>query len=406
MTRLLALLLIAHSMEFTLASAQPAPETQPQAVPPGGAALHSSWQACTALDITTRLACFDGWAQQERERTAPAAFTANSEPKPLQAQVTGGLSAIKTEAIALAVAAPMPADQDTELPRSEGCRDRSFTVMSRFWELENGSSCDTFGIRGYRPLSLSLVYGDPINTAPSSPSADHTASIQPYQRQETRIQVSIRTKIAQGMLTPRSTDRNAPHDSLWFGYTQQSYWQIFNGPLSRPFRNTDHEPEILYVYPTTADLPAGWRVRYSGLGLVHQSNGQSLPLSRSWNRVYLMAGLEKDNRWRVTGRVWQRLPEKYNDDNPDIVSHVGRAEVAAAWDVNPRDTLSTTVRNTLVSNTLGNGSVRLEWLRTLGNPKTSGLRLHLQLFSGYGDSLVDYNRRRTVLGVGLSLVDF
>ena len=218
--------------------------------------------------------------------------------------------------------------------------------------------------------------------------------------------MSIRTKIAQGMLTPHSTDPNAPHDSLWFGYTQQSYWQLFNGPLSRPFRNTDHEPEILYVYPTTADLPGGWRVRYSGLGLVHQSNGQSLPLSRSWNRVYLMAGLEKDNRWRVTGRVWQRLPEKYNDDNPDIVSHVGRAEVAAAWDVNPRDTLSTTVRNTLVGNTLGNGSVRLEWLRTLGNPKTSGLRFHVQLFSGYGDSLVDYNRRRTVLGVGLSLVDF
>jgi phospholipase A1 len=57
-----------------------------------------------------------------------------------------------------------------------------------------------------------------------------------------------------------------------------------------------------------------------------------------------------------------------------------------------------------------NGSVKLEWLHTLsdtdGSGKPGGLQLHTQLFSGYGDSLIDYNRRRTVLGVGLSLVDW
>ena len=55
------------------------------------------------------------------------------------------------------------------------------------------------------------------------------------------------------------------------------------------------------------------------------------------------------------------------------------------------------------------GSVRLEWSQSLASGLgggTSNLRLQTQLFSGYGDSLVDYNRRRTVLTVGLSLVDF
>ena len=36
----------------------------------------------------------------------------------------------------------------------------------------------------------------------------------------------------------------------------------------------------------------------------------------------------------------------------------------------------------------------------------SSLRLHTELFSGYGDSLMDYNRQRTVLSVGLTLLDW
>ena len=36
----------------------------------------------------------------------------------------------------------------------------------------------------------------------------------------------------------------------------------------------------------------------------------------------------------------------------------------------------------------------------------SNLRLHTALFNGYGDSMIDYNHKRTVFSVGLSLVDF
>ncbi len=50
------------------------------------------------------------------------------------------------------------------------------------------------------------------------------------------------------------------------------------------------------MYPTAAQLTGGRRPRYSGTGVVHQSNGQSLPLSRSCNRVYLMTGMEPDHR--------------------------------------------------------------------------------------------------------------
>jgi len=54
-----------------------------------------------------------------------------------------------------------------------------------------------------------------------------------YIPSETRIQLSVRTKIAQGLLTQQ---QQLKRDSVWFGYSQQSNWQIFSGDLSRPFR--------------------------------------------------------------------------------------------------------------------------------------------------------------------------
>jgi phospholipase A1 len=216
----------------------------------------------------------------------------------------------------------------------------------------------------------------------------------------------VRTKVAQGLLTQ---EQPLKRDSLWFGYTQQSNWQLFSGDLSRPFRTTDHEPELTYIYPTDLALPAGWRLRYSGISLNHQSNGQPLPLSRSWNRTVLMAGMEKGQQFHVEAKWWQRLPEpSTDDDNPDIADLIGRAELAGFWRINADNTLGLTLRHSLRAN--ANGSMRLEWLQKLGDSgfagNNSGLRFHTQLFSGYGDSLVDYNRRRTVLSVGLSLVDW
>jgi phospholipase A1/A2 len=353
------------------------------------------WRECAGLADGERLACYDRWAAQQVQDPAKKSES-NQAPAPAeQAQ-----AAIITVAYPVANEAAPPVD-NADITREEACRDRQYSTLSRFWELERGSDCGTFGIRGYRPISLSVIVSDGVNRAPSSPSPGHTASAVDYQKLETRIQLSVRTKIAQGLLTPRDAEQR---DSLWFGYTQQSYWQLFNGGISRPFRTTDHEPEAIYVYPSTADLPGGWRLRYSGLGLVHQSNGQSLPLSRSWNRAYLMAGLENGRGWQLLGRVWKRAQEKTEDDNPDIVQHVGRAELLALWSLNQRHSLGATWRSALEAK--GKGSLRLDWLRTLGNPYTSTLRLHTQLFTGYGDSLLDYNRRRMVLSVGLSLVDF
>lgn len=385
---------------------------QSAAIPsaPAPTPAENHWTGCTALaDATHRLACFDRWAARQTAASATSAVAATPaaavarQPATRDDRPASG-TGLSVERLAEAAG---PVAQGIDDPTERPCSDPRSSQLSRFWELEPASDCGTFGIRGYRPLSLSWIGSDSVNKAPSSPAAGHTvATPVAYSTSEARIQLSVRTKIARGLLT----DGDAPlRDSLWFGYTQQSYWQLFNGDISRPFRSTDHEPELTYILPLEVPQRNGWRLRYGGVSLNHQSNGQSLPLSRSWNRIILMAGMEKDDRYVLTARVWARVPEKdADDDNPDISDHVGRAELAGAWNVDKTNTLALTLRHSLRST--ARGSVRLEWLRTIGSARANGepsrLRFHTQLFSGYGDSLLDYNRKRTVLSMGLSLVDF
>lgn len=341
------------------------------------------WQLCGQhADAATRLACFDRWVQEQAGATPAAPPAAVTLPAP----------------------APQEATPATRLPN---CRSGPQSVLSRFWELEDGSDCGRFNIRGYKPISLSWVQSDTVNRSPSSPTEGHSASGEtPYIVTEGRIQLSVRTKVGQGFLPVTNF---GGRDSLWFAYSQQSYWQLFTSSISRPFRTTDHEPELIYIVPTPIELPGGWQLRYSGVSINHQSNGQSLPLSRSWNRAILMAGMEKDNKFVLNGRLWNRITDGDEvDDNPGIDDLIGRAELTGGWQVNPEHTLLLTLRHSMRG--VANGSWRMEWMRTLGNdarsPNASALRLHVQLFSGYGDSLVDYNRGRTLLSVGLSLVDW
>ena len=375
----------------------------------------TAWQACLSQPDAARLSCFDGWARQQQALIDAIENKARSvETTPTRNEAASAQAAAVRGQVAEALATTQPARENgasvsgsagiVGVGLEQGCRDRQFSDLSRFWELESGSSCPTFGLRAFHPTTASVAAGDRINRLPHSSNPANSASTPiDYGRREMRLSLSVRTKLAAGLLTPEG---GTLRDSLWAAYTQQSYWQVFNGGLSRPFRNTDHLPELIYVYPTTLKLPGGWLWRYSGIGVAHQSNGQSDPLSRSWNRVYLMAGFEKDQRFSAQLRLWQRLSERSDkDNNPDLRRHIGRGDLTLGWNVDAKNTLRATYTGSL--NRYGSG--RLEWTRSLGDGwgnSFSSLRLYTAVFHGYGDSLLDYNFRRTVFSIGLSLADF
>ena len=353
------------------------------------------WQVCQAIknDTSAQLACYQQWADSQLPpNTPPAALTT------VPANLATGTP--KTEILLLP-------SLNTEAPDGKpiGCRNTQYSELSRFWELQRGTDCDTFAIRGYRPISVAFVMSGGV----SPPPRIGAGTPPDYKHAETKIQLSVRTKVAKGLFKSGEADAD-DQDSLWFGYTQQSYWQLFSPAISRPFRTTDHEPEMVYIYPHQIALPGGWNYRLSGLGLVHQSNGQSDPLSRSWNRTYLMGAAEKelgpDSNLRLQARVWNRISEAAADDNnPGIENFVGRAELTGSWQIDKANTVGVTLRHSLRSQ--ARGSTRVDWLMApTSSPNYTGLRYHVQLFSGYGDSLLDYNKRRNVLSVGLSLVDW
>ena len=179
------------------------------------------------------------------------------------------------------------------------------------------------------------------------------------------------------------------------------HWQVYNENNSRPFRATDYKPEIFLTQPVKADLPFNGRLRMLGVGAIHHSNGQSDPLSRSWNRMYLMGGAE----WgRLSGipRVWVHIKDNTSSipsDNPDITDYYGHGDIKVIYDFGKGRALSGTGRYNFEHN---NGALQLDYT----HPITEDVHGFIQLFHGYGESIIDYNKSTTAVGLGVSLNDW
>jgi phospholipase A1 len=270
--------------------------------------------------------------------------------------------------------------------------------LSRYWELDPEDRHGELRFVSYRPnYILPLHLTSRINHAPQSPT-QAAVPMPDYQRSEAKFQLSLRTKLMQ--------DAFGSGVDLWAGFTQQALWQVFNGKDSAPFRNTDYEPELMLVVPTRPSLralPGGWQWRYTQLGLAHQSNGQSDPLSRSWNRVYLAAGVEQ-TPWTFTAKLTQRMNEPIaTDNNPDLGSYRGRVELRLRW-ASGHSVASLQYNGSPLR--LHRGGLLAEWSRPIRLDQPEGLRWYVQAFSGHGETLTDYNFAQSSVGFGVMFSPF
>ncbi len=268
-----------------------------------------------------------------------------------------------------------------------------YSSLSRAYDLDKDSSIGLWKPRMHKPLYiLPLFMHDKPNHAIQSPSQNLvTNTPNDYRSAELKFQFSLKSKVAQDLF---DTDAD-----MWFGYTQQSHWQVYNEDNSRPFRATDYMPELFLTQPVKANLPFGGQLRMLGVGAIHHSNGEDDPLSRSWNRVYLMSGAEW-GKLTVVPRLWKRIKTKASskDDNPDIEDYYGYGDLTLSYDLDKGRSVSGTFR---YNPSTSNGAAQIDYIHPMDNK----VNLYVNLTHGYGESIIDYNHKDTTLGIGVMLSD-
>jgi phospholipase A1 len=243
----------------------------------------------------------------------------------------------------------------------------------------------SFAIAFYKPTYLLPYYytATPYNQV----YADNTPTGERLNNDEIKYQISFKVPVWQNIFNYPTT--------LYLAYTQLSYWQAYNNTAF--FRESDYEPEIFLANEINFHLIKDWYINFLTLGAVHQSNGFGGLLERSWNRVYVEAVSSTDH-WMVSVRPWYIIHDKtMREHNPNIADFLGYGQILIAYKYYSQ------VFSIQVRNLVEGGGRRATAEFTWSFPLTSYLNGYVQLFSGYGQSLIEYDHRTNSAGIGLAL---
>ena len=186
---------------------------------------------------------------------------------------------------------------------------------------------------------------------------------------------------------------------LHFGYTQTATWDL--GVDSRPFHDTSYRPTLFWQ----KRLDYGESMpRYLRAGYEHESNGRDGANSRSINLAYVQPAWRADfddNKSLIFAPRFYSYLDK--DENADIARYRGYADWLLRYGDESEWVLSSRVR----VGTAGHSSTQIDLSVPFRKPlfaRTGGF-VYLQLFSGYGETLLDYNQRHPAqLRAGFSIV--
>ncbi len=340
----------------------------------------ASADACVALQSNAdRLACYDALFKVPTTDVQPL-VSEREAALSLSSETDSFADKIKNNVVAVEAATFTP----------------NTSLLDSRWELSPESKLGTWQVRAYQPVYvLPAFWTSKKHEQPTSGNSQNVISpdeAMPLDSTEMKYQLSLKTKAFESIF--------GNNGDLWVGYTQSSRWQMYNSDESRPFRETNYEPEASLMFRTNYEM-FGLNGRLLGLTFNHQSNGRSDPWSRSWNRVIVNVGFEREN-FAMIVRPWFRISENAEDDNnPDIENYIGRGDLTAFYRYKDQD-FSLMLRHSLKGGDDSRGAAQFDW----NFPISGRLRGKFQLFHGYGESLIDYNHKATYVGLGVSLLDW
>ena len=272
-------------------------------------------------------------------------------------------SSLGEQEVAQNAQASEPAPKDAKLKQADLLRDKSDKNLQ-----------NALGIELYK-----FNYLLPVTYAKNIPN-DSRKSV------ETKFQISL--------AKPLFYDVFGLRESLVAAYTQTSWWQITK--KSSPFRETNYQPEIFLNFASPKYLEQ-IGVKNLKFGLLHESNGRDGTNSRSWNRAYVQGDLVYGDL-TISPRVWSVIGEK--NDNKEILNYIGHGDLRLSYKLNDQ-IFSLMLRNNLHFDKTNKGAAEISYMFPIFS---SGVYGYLQYFTGYGESLIDYDRHTDKIGLGFVIL--
>jgi len=193
--------------------------------------------------------------------------------------------------------------------------------------------------------------------------------------------------------------RAASELDLFLAFTSIIVWDIYEDSL--PILDITFQPELFYRAMSKDNA-------YSfDTGYWHNSNGKDGSASRAWDRLFVRGnylGSLLDRECVVSATAYVTLYE--SDKNGDIGEYLGNWDVDFAWRslIDPQaDDLDLLL--TLVAGRdevpFDRGQLQLGLRYRIPNARFNP-RLFAQYFLGYGDTLLEYNYKKSTLRLGLA----
>lgn len=226
-----------------------------------------------------------------------------------------------------------------------------------------------------------------------------------YTNIESEIQISLKV--------PVGYDWFGLGGKYYFAYTHQAFWQVY--AESSPFRETNYNPEMFMVLPVEDD-DTFVHLRSIKFAFAHKSNGQGnieealedvnttgVPdalepflINRSRSVNYIYSTLTFQHQALISElKLWVPIPENKEDsDNPDLMMYMGYSHLKFRY-FHRKHLFTLMGRMNFVN---GRGAVEA----THSYPLTDEIYLYSKIFSGYGESLIDYDNAITKFSVGFS----
>lgn len=244
-----------------------------------------------------------------------------------------------------------------------------------------------FGLQPYRTNYLL-----PFGIAKRAYSSHGPVGVN-YKNIEAEIQVSLKLKVVSNVF--------GLDEKYYLSYTHHAFWQIYT--KSAPFRENLYNPEAFVIFPIS-DKTSIFQMRSLKLAIAHKSNGQpnttDIPayngfnLSKSINYLYTTLRLQHQTLITDLTLMAPYLGPSDLTDNPDIMKYMGYTKVKFTYFYN-KNMFTLKVRGNIASL---KGAVEA----TYSYPVYKSTYFYAKVFSGYMESLIDYNHDITKVAIGFS----